>query len=506
MEIGDLKKEDEIIKFQKYLKESEFDIQSARSFLMFIGHALNSYSNNAHKVFGFNYPQMLYFKNNHFWQIVNLKDLREVALKIYAEYEKNENIFDAYYKESEKIANKIELLKNGFKKENYKKSFQEFMKLSSELVLYFIPGEDKGQVVEQILKKELIKTYDINPSEVDDILAILTHTESRSIFSKMETEFLNLCRVYKKDGNDSKNFKNAVISYINKYYYKDTDFTESKELTFESILEKVKHKIKNSKKDEIDNEYKNIIYTHEEKLRKKETLFSKYDFSASVIDKINYLEKLSDWVNNRRKEIMIKYYAYYMIRFINCVSVYENIDMNDLFIYSPEEMMDLLKTGKKLNIEDINTKNEGRFIVYSQKAKHSFEFNSEESKKMFKLCNYKKQDFSDSFKGSVASLGDRKNKKIQGTAKVILNPKDATIKENEILVTSMTRPDFIHLMKDSMAIITNEGGISSHAAIVAREMQKPCIIGTRIATQTIKSGDLVELNLDNGIVTILKKN
>jgi phosphoenolpyruvate synthase/pyruvate phosphate dikinase len=74
-----------------------------------------------------------------------------------------------------------------------------------------------------------------------------------------------------------------------------------------------------------------------------------------------------------------------------------------------------------------------------------------------------------------------------------------------ILVTGMTRPEFVPLMKRSLAIITDEGGITCHAAIIAREMKKPCIIGTKIATQVLKDGDLVEVDANNGVVKILER-
>jgi len=50
------------------------------------------------------------------------------------------------------------------------------------------------------------------------------------------------------------------------------------------------------------------------------------------------------------------------------------------------------------------------------------------------------------------------------------------------------------------AFVTDEGGITCHAAIVAREMKKPCVIGTRIATKVFKEGDWVEVNADKGMV------
>ena len=55
-------------------------------------------------------------------------------------------------------------------------------------------------------------------------------------------------------------------------------------------------------------------------------------------------------------------------------------------------------------------------------------------------------------------------------------------------------------MKKASAIITDEGGLSCHAAIVARELGIPCIIGTKIATKVLKDGDRVEVDADKGIV------
>jgi pyruvate,water dikinase len=60
-------------------------------------------------------------------------------------------------------------------------------------------------------------------------------------------------------------------------------------------------------------------------------------------------------------------------------------------------------------------------------------------------------------------------------------------------------------MKMASAIITEDGGMTCHAAIVARELGRPCITGIKIATKVLKDGDLVEIDADNGIVKIIKK-
>ncbi|MBT4376516.1 phosphoenolpyruvate synthase [archaeon] len=68
------------------------------------------------------------------------------------------------------------------------------------------------------------------------------------------------------------------------------------------------------------------------------------------------------------------------------------------------------------------------------------------------------------------------------------------IKEGDILVTGMTNPDMVVSMQKSAAIITDEGGLTAHAAIVSREMGIPCVVGTRTATENLKDGDLVTVD------------
>jgi phosphoenolpyruvate synthase/pyruvate phosphate dikinase len=104
-------------------------------------------------------------------------------------------------------------------------------------------------------------------------------------------------------------------------------------------------------------------------------------------------------------------------------------------------------------------------------------------------------------KGYSASRG-----KVRGKVKIVYNPSEATkFLKGWILVTGMTRPEFIPLMKKAAAIITNEGSITCHAAIISRELHKPCIIGTKIATQLLHDGDEVDVDADHGVVKILKQ-
>jgi phosphohistidine swiveling domain-containing protein len=103
--------------------------------------------------------------------------------------------------------------------------------------------------------------------------------------------------------------------------------------------------------------------------------------------------------------------------------------------------------------------------------------------------------------GDVACGG-----KAIGKVCVILSNADfGKFKSGDIIVAPTTRPDYLPLMRESAAIITNEGGKLSHAAILSRELKKPCIIGTKIATQVLHDGDLVEVDADKGIIRIIER-
>lgn len=91
--------------------------------------------------------------------------------------------------------------------------------------------------------------------------------------------------------------------------------------------------------------------------------------------------------------------------------------------------------------------------------------------------------------------------RVTGRVTIVFGVKDLSrVKNSDILVAITTHPDFIIAMQRAAGFVTDEGGITCHAAIVARELGKPCIVGTKIATKVLKDGDLVEVDAERGIV------
>jgi len=90
-----------------------------------------------------------------------------------------------------------------------------------------------------------------------------------------------------------------------------------------------------------------------------------------------------------------------------------------------------------------------------------------------------------------------------GIVKVLKSPKEIEkVKRGDVLVAPMTSPDYVPAMKKAFAIVTNEGGMTSHAAIVSREMGIPCVVGTKTGTKVLKEGDVITVNGKTGEIYV----
>jgi phosphohistidine swiveling domain-containing protein len=186
----------------------------------------------------------------------------------------------------------------------------------------------------------------------------------------------------------------------------------------------------------------------------------------------------------------------------------ENIINNSLRAIYPELgdlagvlRIDEVKSNKIPTTQELEMRQKGYFFVDN----HIYTNNSRkfiEDKYNLMLQTFDEKSV-DSITGVVAYGGSNV---LIGKVSVVKNIKDfEKVRSGDILVSPMTLPNFLPIIKLSSAIITDEGGALCHAAIVSREMKKPCIIGTKIATKVLKDGDLVEVDANHGVVKILKR-
>jgi len=103
----------------------------------------------------------------------------------------------------------------------------------------------------------------------------------------------------------------------------------------------------------------------------------------------------------------------------------------------------------------------------------------------------------------VIAYHDESKSFIVGRVRVITDPKAEQLERGEILVAPSTTPDYMEAIRRCSAIVTDWGGQTSHAATVSRELHKPCIIGTNYASQVLRNGDQVRLDLNTGVIEII---
>jgi phosphohistidine swiveling domain-containing protein len=191
------------------------------------------------------------------------------------------------------------------------------------------------------------------------------------------------------------------------------------------------------------------------------------------------------------------------------VIIKHGLTETELKSYEFDEVLKLVKEGVKISNDLIIKRQKGFLRVYREGDVRTY-LAEDAHKEIADLLEFRKNEISQTktLKGTVASWPDKKINMIKGKAFVLTTAFGAddvikAMKPGEILVATQTHPALVPYMKEASAILTDEGGITCHAAIVSRELSKPCIIGTRLATKIIKMGDVIELNLASGEISIV---
>lgn len=260
----------------------------------------------------------------------------------------------------------------------------------------------------------------------------------------------------------------------------------------------------------IKDEY-NLIKKESKKNLKKEKkvtdlnkLRKKYSFSKEL----NFWFKVSryfSFARDLRKTVQQKVF-YFQANYLERIGEIVNIPRKELEYLRYDEIKPKILKNREEIKKVIKKRHNGYLWIWLRGIGTLLWEGKEAGKKYKKFSLWvKKTSFQNKnikeFKGQPVMLG-----KTKGVVKIIFNPKKKiNLPKDFILVTGNTHPDFVPLMKKAKAIVTEVGGITSHAAIISRELRTPCIIGTKIATKVLKDGDLVEVNANRGIVKVLKK-
>ncbi|MFA5183983.1 MAG: PEP-utilizing enzyme [Patescibacteria group bacterium] len=230
--------------------------------------------------------------------------------------------------------------------------------------------------------------------------------------------------------------------------------------------------------------------------KEKQALLKKLAPSRSLRNLLAISEDFTYWQDERKKRTML--FTHYALCFLEEIARRFHIPPAAVKCLSQDEARTILAGGKIDRAE--LTKRISHSFIY-QKGEH-YEILSGHTAENVAQQIFEHQDQShiQDFRGLTASTG-----RARGLAKIVTSVKEIDkVKVGDILVAVMTRPDYIMGIKKAAAIVTDEGGITCHAAIISRELGIPCIIGTKIGTKILKDGDLIEVNANHGWIRKIK--
>ncbi|MFH1159548.1 MAG: PEP-utilizing enzyme [bacterium] len=222
---------------------------------------------------------------------------------------------------------------------------------------------------------------------------------------------------------------------------------------------------------------------------------SGFQFTASEQKTVNLLKEFV-WFRNYRTEKFFEA-LFFLEPLWKKLSLSYKLGEHDLFYYLLNEVSILFTHGDRVAVEELETRKKGSALLLDDNK--FFLLTGDLLKQKEVALQSAEEESSREIKGMIVCRG-----KVRGKVTILHNDSELEkVNEGDILVTSMTTPDYIPAMRKAAAFVTDEGGVTCHAAIVARELKKPCIVGTKKATQLLKDGDLVEVDADMGYVRIL---
>ncbi len=172
-----------------------------------------------------------------------------------------------------------------------------------------------------------------------------------------------------------------------------------------------------------------------------------------------------------------------------------NVSLEEVRIFYGDDMIRILK-DKVFPIK--KAKEMLKYSVYKSNKNGFTFYTGEQAKKIMKsiLSSIKNIKNKKDLSGKCGCPG-----RARGRVKIVTIVKELKkMKQGDVLVSQMTNPSLVPAMKKASAIVCDMGGLTCHAAIISRELDIPCVIGTKIATRVLKDGDLVEVDATKGVV------
>lgn len=313
---------------------------------------------------------------------------------------------------------------------------------------------------------------------------IIISKKLRDLFKEDEKYIFKKIKQYEEIFNNLKEHREN-------YFWVQNGYSMTLKLELNYFLTRIKEHIKINK----NKEFTPIKKNKKEIIKRKNNLIQDLSLDKDFKIWIELIDLIGEMQDIRKARQMKAYYYFDLL--LTEIGKRNNYDLKEMKYLVPEEIENMFQ-NKFVSHKKIQNRIKG---VVANLREDGYDVYT--GKKFEKFINQVEQDASknviNNFSGLTACIG-----KVIGKVKIIMKSSEfSQFQEGEILVTSMTTPDFVPVMKRALAVVTDEGGLTCHAAIISRELDIPCIVGTKLATEVLKTGDLVEVNANHGVIKII---
>lgn len=276
-------------------------------------------------------------------------------------------------------------------------------------------------------------------------------------------------------------------SHAKKWHWVENSYVESLPLTADNFLQKVKALRHDHN---LASRLKQAKSSPSKKHQQKKELIARFNLSAQLQTVIDMSERISHLTDLRKMGVLrLNHFIWEFLRHLARAS------KQPLAILGWLEHTDMLDIIQNQKWEVLKERHDRGMLIFNYKQERIF-LQGEKFQQVDVRSFLEVDKNVIVIKGQVAYKGV-----VSGTARVIRGRHDFNqFQDQDILITNQTTPEFLPLLKRASAIITEQGGITCHAAIVAREFKIPCIIGVADAMSILTNGSPITIDGEKGEV------
>lgn len=393
----------------------------------------------------------------------------------------------------EEIAGEVkEGISKGEISDLWKKFDKQFMKVMSWYYIPYYVVEDNiiSDRVKEGLEKhkeEIEKITDMN-----NALMVIVSPMKEAEFQKEQREFYELVRKA-KTGED---YEKQAEDYLKRYSWMKTFVV----LPIEPLsMGELKERVEKALEENSLEEYELQLQKKEKNKKLAEELLGKIKGDEDLMKNIEWARKYGFMLTSSVEQSLMALSK--LIPLYKLIAKNLKVDYDKWNHLTSEEIVEILEGRIDLDEKEIEERDIGHaFMSVDGKYKLAIGKEGKEISEWIDGSVGKVDENVKEFKGQSASSG-----KVKGKVSIVMMANEAgKVEKGDVLVCSMTSPDYVPAMKRAVAIVTDEGGLLCHAAIVGRELGKVVVVGTKVASRVLKDGDLVEVDAEKGVVRILE--